>query len=144
MIKEFQAFINKGNIVGLAVAFILGAAFNPIVKSLVDGIIMPPIGLLLGRVDFSNLGIILTNRDQGYSVAEAIEAGEAVIQYGAFINTIVAFLITAFAVFLIVRAYNSMQERFTKEEEAAPAAPPEPSSEEKLLGEIRDLLAKQN
>ena len=144
MLKEFQAFINKGNVVGLAVAFILGAAFNPIVKSLVNGIIMPPIGLLLGKVDFSNLGIILTNRDQGYSVAEAVEAGEAVILYGAFINTVVAFLITAFVVFMIVRAYNNMQERSKKEEEAAPAAPPEPSKEEALLGEIRDLLAKQN
>lgn len=143
MLKEFRDFINKGNVIDLAVAFILGAAFNPIVQSLVNGIIMPPIGLLLGRVDFSNLGIILSNRDQYDSVAAAVEAGEAVIQYGAFINTIIAFLITAFAVFMIVRAYNNMKARYETKEEEAPAAPPEPSTEEKLLAEIRDLLARQ-
>lgn len=143
MLKEFRDFINKGNVIDLAVAFILGAAFNPIIQSLVNGIIMPPIGLLLGRVDFSNLGIILSNRDQYDSVAAAVEAGEAVIQYGAFINTIIAFLITAFAVFMIVRAYNNMKARYETAEEEAPEAPPEPSTEEKLLAEIRDLLARQ-
>jgi large conductance mechanosensitive channel len=143
MLKAFQDFINKGNVIDLAVAFIMGAAFNPIVQSLVNGIIMPPIGLLLGRVDFGNLGVVLTNADQYDSVAAAVEAGEAVIQYGAFINTIISFVITAFAVFLLIRAYNNLKERRAKEEEAAPPAPPEPSTEEKLLTEIRDLLAKQ-
>jgi large conductance mechanosensitive channel len=143
MLKAFQDFINKGNVIDLAVAFIMGAAFNPIVQSLVNGIVMPPIGLLFGRVDFGNLGIVLTNADQYDTVVAAVEAGEAVIQYGAFINTIISFLITAIAVFLLIRGYNNLKARRAKEEEAAPPAPPEPSAEEKLLTEIRDLLAKQ-
>ena len=147
MLKEFQTFIQRGNVVELAVAFVLGAAFNPIVQSLVNNIIMPPIGLLLGRVDFSELGIILTNNfnDSYATTSDAIAAGEAVIAYGLFLNTIVSFVITAFAVFLLVRSYNRMQARFEKkkEEAAAEEAPAEPPREQVLLEEIRDLLAQQ-
>ncbi len=144
MLEEFRDFINKGNVVEMAVAFVMGVAFSPIVKSLVDDIIMPPIGLLLGGVDFSNLGIILTNRGLYETVLAAREAGEAVIAYGVFINTVITFLITAFAVFLLVRSYNQMKARFEKKEEAAPAAPLAPPRDEVLLEEIRDLLAKRS
>ena len=146
MLKEFQIFIQRGNVIELAVAFVLGAAFNPIVQSLVNHILMPPIGLLLGRVDFSELGIILTNNfNASYATtSDAMAAGEAVIAYGMFLNTVVSFLITAFAVFLVVRSYNKMRGRFEKEQEPAPEeAPVPPPREEVLLEEIRDLLAGQ-
>ena len=147
MFREFRKFIQRGNVVELAVAFILGGAFNPIVQSLVDHVIMPPIGLLLGRVDFSELGIVLTRRfASSYDTAgAAMEAGEAVIAYGLFLNAVVAFLITSFAIFLLVRAYNGMQERMERrrrndslEDPVEPAGPPR---QEVLLEEIRDLLA---
>ena len=146
MLKEFRTFIQRGNVVELAVAFVLGAAFNPIVQSLVNNILMPPIGLLLGRVDFSELGIVLTHNfnDSYATTSDAIAAGEAVIAYGLFLNTVVSFLITAFAVFLLVRAYNRMQARFEKkQEDAAEEAPAAPPREQVLLEEIRDLLAEQ-
>lgn len=146
MLEEFQKFIQRGNVVELAVAFVLGAAFNPIVRSLVDNILMPPIGLLVGRIDFSELGIVLTHNfeDSYATVSEAIAAGEAVIAYGLFVNAVVSFLITAFAVFLLVRAYNQMRARFEKkQEESAEQAPAEPPREQVLLEEIRDLLAQQ-
>lgn len=146
MLSEFRKFIERGNVFDLAIAFILGAAFNPIVRSLVDHVIMPPIGLLLGRVDFSELGIVLTHQfaDTYPTASAAMEAGEAVIAYGLFINTIIGFLITAFAVFFLVRGYNHLQERLEKKEEeqaAAPAEPAAPPRQEVLLEEIRDLLA---
>jgi len=143
MFKEFRDFINRGNVIDLAVAFILGAAFNPIVKSFVNNIIMPPIGLLLGRVDFSNLGFILRDADQYGSVREALDAGAPVIAYGVFLNTIISFLITAFAIFLLLRSYNNMKKRLEQEKVEAPAKPPAPPRQEVLLEEIRDLLAKQ-
>jgi len=128
MMQEFKSFAMKGNVVDMAVGIIIGAAFGKIVSSLVNDVIMPPIGLLLGGVDFSNLGITLR---------EAAEGAPAVIlKYGVFINTIVDFLIIAFAIFLLVRAVNAMR----KKEEAAPAAPPAPTKQEVLLGEIRDIL----
>ena len=147
MFDEFRKFIQRGNVVELAIAFILGAAFNPIVQSLVNNVVMPPIGLVLGRIDFSELGIVLTHQfaPSYETVSAAIEAGEAVIAYGLFLNTIVSFLITSFVVFLLVRAYNGMQERMerrrhdeTPEEPVEPAGPPR---QEVLLEEIRDLLA---
>lgn len=150
MFREFRKFIQRGNVVELAVAFVLGAAFNPIVRSLVDNVIMPPIGLLLGRIDFSELGIVLTHRfaDTYPTTSAAIEAGEAVIAYGLFLNTVVSFLITAFAVFLLVRAYNQMQARLEREaageQPAEPVEPPAPPRQEVLLEEIRDLLARGN
>lgn len=135
MFKEFKEFIMRGNVLDLAVAVIIGAAFGAIVTSLVNDIIMPPIGVLLGGVDFSNLFINLSGETYE-SLAAAQEAGAATINYGVFLNTIINFLIVAFAIFMIVRTANRMQ----KQEEEAPAAPPEPSAEEKLLAEIRDLL----
>jgi large conductance mechanosensitive channel len=106
MIKEFRDFIARGNVLDLAVAVIIGAAFGKIVTSLVDGIIMPPIGLLLGKVDFANLFIDLSGQHPA-SLAEAKTKGLPVITYGAFINDIIGFLIVAFVVFLIVKAVNS-------------------------------------
>ena len=141
MLQEFKAFIKRGNVIDLAIAVIIGGAFGAIVKSLVNDIIMPPIGLLLGNVNFSDLFINLSG-GQYDSLAAAQEAGAATINYGVFINAVVNFLIVAFVVFLVVRAINNVQK---KEEEApAPPAPPEPSAEEKLLMEIRDLLTQQS
>lgn len=135
MIQEFKKFVMRGNVLDLAVAVILGAAFGAVVTSLVNDIVMPPIGMLLGGVDFTNLFINLSGGSYA-SLAAAEEAGAAVIRYGIFLNTIINFLVVAFAIFLVVKAVNSMQ----KKEKAAPAAPPAPSAEEKLLTEIRDLL----
>jgi large conductance mechanosensitive channel len=122
MLKEFKEFAMKGNVVDMAVGIIIGAAFGTIVKSLVDDIIMPPIGLLLGHVDFSNLFLVIK---QGAlagpfaTVAEAHKAGAVTINYGIFINTVISFLIVAFAVFLLIRAINKLK----REEEASPAEP---------------------
>ncbi len=128
MMKEFKAFVMRGNVVDMAVGIVIGAAFGKIIASLVKDVIMPPIGVLLGGVDFSKLQIV---------VKEATEKTEAVvIRYGVFINTIIEFIIIAFAIFLVVKGINSMR----KKEEEKPAAPPAPSKEEVLLGEIRDLL----
>lgn len=143
MLKEFKEFINRGNVIDLAIAVIIGGAFGAITTSLVNEVVMPIIGLIVGGVDFSALGIILKDADQYASIADAVEAGAPVIQYGAFINTIINFLIIAFVLFLVVKGVNQMQDRLKKkEEEPAPAAPPEPSAEEKLLTEIRDALVK--
>jgi large conductance mechanosensitive channel len=134
MLKEFRDFINRGNVIDLAVAVIIGAAFGLIINSLVNDIIMPPIGMVLGGVNFADLFIDLSGG--GYtSLAEAQAAGAPTINYGLFINHIINFLIVAFVVFLIVRQVNKMKE--AKKE--APAAP-ELTLEEKLLTEIRDLL----
>ena len=142
MLKDFRDFINRGNVIDLAVGIIIGAAFTPIARSLVDDIIMPPIGLLLGGVDFSNLGIVLT-RAEYESVAAAVEAGAPVIAYGVFINTVVQFLITAFAIFLLVRVYSRTKKRWEREQEVAPEIAPAPPRQEALLAEIRDLLAER-
>lgn len=141
--KEFKEFINKGNVMNLAVGMIIGAAFTAIVKSLVDDIIMPVIGLLFGKVDFTNLFVTLDGSKYA-TLAEAKEAGAAVLAYGSFIMAIINFLLIAVVVFCLVKAVNKAQESIKKEEkeEEKPAAPPEPSAEEKLLTEIRDLLKK--
>lgn len=137
MWKEFKAFIMKGNVLELAVAVIIAGAFGAIVKSFTNDVIMPPIGLALGGVDFSDLAITLqeavTNGD-GEIITDAVQ-----IKYGAFIQTVIDFLIIAFIIFMIVRTYNKMTEK--KEAEAAPAPPPGPT-EKDLLAEIRDLLKK--
>jgi len=125
MIKEFKEFAMRGNVVDLAVGIIIGAAFGKIVSSLVNDVLMPPIGILVGGVDFSSLAITLKQ------AAEGVPA--VVIRYGLFINAIIDFIIVAFAIFLLIRAINT----FKKKEEAAPAAPPR---QELLLTEIRDLL----
>ena len=132
MWKEFKEFIKRGNVLDMAVGIIIGAAFGTVVKSLVDDIIMPPIGRLLGGVDFANLFITLGPGDYA-SLAEAQEAGAATINYGLFINNIITFVIVAFSVFLLVRSVQRMQAR---EEEAA--APEEPTTKEcpECLSEI--------
>ena len=138
MLKEFKDFAMRGNVVDMAVGIIIGASFGTIVKSLVDDVIMPPIGLLLGGVDFTNFFLTLSGGD--YPSLEAAKAAGAVtLNYGAFINTVISFLIVAFAVFILIKQVN----RFTKKEEEAPKAPPPPPREEVLLEEIRDLLKSQ-
>jgi large conductance mechanosensitive channel len=122
MLKEFKEFAMRGNVVDMAVGIIIGAAFGTIVKSLVDDVLMPPIGLLLGNVDFSNLFIVLK---QGAvagpfaTLAEAQKAGAVTLNYGVFANTIISFIIVAFAVFMLIRALNKMK----REEEAPPEEP---------------------
>jgi large conductance mechanosensitive channel len=138
MLQEFKKFISKGNVMEMAVGLIMAVYFGAIVKSLVDHIIMPPIGLLLGGVDFSALKLVL----QEAQVSEGVEIAEVAISYGTFLNTIITFIIVAFAIFMVVKGYNTMKEKMEKKEAEAPAAPPKPTKEEKLLTEIRDLLKK--
>lgn len=135
MLKEFKDFAMRGNVVDLAVGIIIGGAFGGIVTSLVNDVIMPPIGLLMGGVDFSNLFVNLSGAEHA-SLAAAKTAGAPVIAYGAFINTVLNFVIVAFAIFMLVRAMNRLKQA------ELPPPPPGPSAEEKLLGEIRDLLKK--
>jgi len=135
MFKEFKEFAMRGNVVDLAVGIIIGGAFGKIVTSLVNDVIMPPIGLLMGGVDFSNLFVNLGSGDYP-SLAAARDAGAPVIGYGSFVNTVLDFVIVAFAIFLLVRTLN----RLKKAE--PPPPPPGPTAEEKLLTEIRDLLKK--
>ena len=122
MLKDFKEFAMRGNVVDMAVGIIIGAAFGTIVKSLVADVIMPPIGLLLGNVDFSNLFIVLKEGATAgpfATIAEAQKAGAVTINYGVFINTIISFIIVAFAVFLVIRAINKLK----REEEAPPEEP---------------------
>lgn len=128
ILKEFQEFAVKGNVVDMAVGIIIGGAFGTIVKSLVDDIIMPPIGMALGNVDFSNIVITL---QQATADAEAVT-----INIGSFINNVISFLIVAWAVFMLVKGMNSLK----KKQEEAPAEPPAPPRSEVLLEEIRDAL----
>jgi len=134
MLKEFREFAMRGNVVDMAVGIILGSAFGKIVSSLVNDLIMPPIGMLLGKMDFSEFYINLSG-GRYPTLAAAREAGAVVIAYGAFINTIIDFLIVAFAIFLLIRQIN----RWKRQAEALPA-PVEPPRQELLLAEIRDLL----
>ena len=134
MVSEFKAFIARGNVLDLAVAVIIAAAFGKIVTALVDGIIMPVVGMIMGGVDFSQLFFALDGNDYA-NLAAAQEAAAPVITYGAFIQTIIDFLLIALVIFMIVKAYN----RMIKKEEAAPAAPAE---EILLLREIRDSLKR--
>lgn len=132
LISEFKAFAMRGNVIDMAVGIIIGAAFGKIVSSFVDGVVMPPLGLLIGGVDFSDLAIVLK---------EAVgETPAVLLRYGAFIQTVVDFLIVAFAIFIAIKAMNSLR----RKEAEAPAAPPAPTKEELLLTEIRDLLREQN
>jgi large conductance mechanosensitive channel len=138
MLKEFKAFAMRGNVVDMAVGIIIGAAFGAIVKSLVDDVIMPPIGLLLGNVDFSDLFLVMKEGAVAgpyVSLAAAKAAGAVTLNYGLFVNAIVSFTIVAFAVFLLIRTLN----RLKAEPEAKPATPPEDIL---LLREIRDALKK--
>lgn len=134
-VKEFKQFAMKGNVIDMAVGIIIGAAFGKIVSSLVADIIMPPIGKLMGNVDFSSLFVVLGPGTYP-SLAAAKAAGAATLNYGLFINTVIDFVIVAFAIFLLVKGVNTMR----RKEAAKVAPPPAPSAEEKLLAEIRDLL----
>lgn len=124
-IKEFKEFAVKGNVMDMAVGVIIGGAFGKIVTSLVNDVFMPIIGIITGGIDFTDL---------------SVKVGEAEIKYGQFIQNVVDFVLVALCIFLVIKAIN----KFKKKEEEKPAAPPEPSKEEKLLGEIRDLLKEQN
>lgn len=126
--KEFKEFAMRGNVIDLAVGVIIGGAFGKIVSSFVGDVIMPPLGLLIGGVDFTNLSLVLKDA--------TANAPAVLFRYGAFIQTVVDFLIIAFAIFVAIKGINQLK----RKEEAAPAAPSKPSNEEILLGEIRDLL----
>ncbi len=129
-IQEFREFISRGNVIDLAVGVIIGGAFGKIATSLVDNVVMPPIGMMLGRVDFSQLKIVLQPADAAHHLSEVA------ISYGLFINTIIQFLIIAFVIFLIIKGINSMRRR----EAETPVEPAAPTTSEALLTEIRDLL----
>jgi len=135
MISEFKEFIQRGNVVDLAVGVVIGGAFGKIVASFVEDVLMPPIGLALGGADFSNLFINLSGKDFA-SVVAAKAAGAPTLNYGLFFNNIINFLIVAFAIFLVVKAVNKLQKP------AAPPPPPGPTKDQVLLTEIRDLLKK--
>ena len=135
MLQEFKEFAVKGNVLDMAVGIIIGAAFTTIVKALVDGIMMPIVGYFLGGVDFTNIFTVL-GEGEFDSLAAAEEAGAAVIKWGVFINALIAFLIVAWILFIIVRNMNKLKK------EEAPAEEPSGPTQEELLGEIRDLLAK--
>jgi large conductance mechanosensitive channel len=138
MLKEFKEFAMKGNVVDLAIGIILGVAFTAIVNSLVNDIIMPPIGVLLGGVDFTDLYINLSGGEYP-SLDAAREAGAATINYGIFINAVITFIIVAWVLFFLIKGMNKMK----KAEEEKPAAPAAPPREEVLLEQIRDLLKSQ-
>ena len=131
MMKEFKEFAVKGNVVDMAVGIIIGAAFGKIVSSAVGDVIMPPIGVILGGVDFSNLAFVVKEA--------AGEIPAVIISYGKFIQTVIDFTIIAFTIFLVIKGINSLK----RKEEEAPEAPPEPTAEEVLLTEIRDLLKER-
>lgn len=133
IVKEFKEFVSRGNVVDLAVGVIIGAAFSKIITSLVDDVLMPPLGFLIGGVDFSEKKIVLVSADTITKVEEVA------IRYGNFINAVIQFLIVAFCVFVIIKAINSLK----RKEVTEPAAAPLPGPEETLLAEIRDLLKQQ-
>ena len=136
MFKEFKDFINKGNVMDMAVGIIIGAAFTTIVKSLVDDIIMPVAGVFSGGIDFANNFILLAGDGEFATLAAAKEAGAATLNYGVFVNALINFLIVAFAVFIMVKNVNKMK----KAEEEAPSEPAAPPRQEVLLEEILDAL----
>ncbi|MBA3015961.1 MAG: large-conductance mechanosensitive channel protein MscL [Desulfobulbaceae bacterium] len=131
MVQEFKTFAMRGNVVDMAVGIIIGGAFGKIVSSVVADVVMPPIGILIGGVDFTSLALTLKEA--------AGETAAVTLNYGNFVQTVFDFLIVAFAIFMMIKGMNTLK----KKEEAAPAAPPAPSAEEKLLTEIRDLLRQK-
>ena len=142
MLKEFEDFAMHGSVVDVAVGIIIGAAFGGIVTSFVGDVLMPPIGLVLGGVDFSNFFLVLkegATPGPYASLAAVKDAGGVAMGYGVLINTIVNFLIVAFALFMVIKGMNALK----RKQDEAPAAPPAPTPEEKLLTEIRDLLARR-
>jgi large conductance mechanosensitive channel len=140
MLKEFKEFAMRGNVLDMAVGIVIGAAFGTIVNSLVTDVIMPPVGLALGGVDFTNMFVTLRDGAKAAgpyaSLAAAKDAGAVTLNYGLFVNSIVSFLIVAFAIFMVVKGANSLKQQQAE----APAAPPAPTADQKLLAEIRDLL----
>jgi large conductance mechanosensitive channel len=140
MLKEFQEFISKGNVMDLAVGVIIGASFGTIVKSLVDDVIMPIVGAIFGGLDFNNYFLPLSLDNKATTLVDA-KAHGAVLAYGSFLTAVLNFLILAFIIFLMVKAVNNMRKRLEKEKPAAPAAPP--PADIALLTEIRDLLSKR-
>lgn len=143
MFKEFKEFAVKGNMLDMAVGIVIGAAFSAIVSSMVDDIIMPPIGLILGNVDFSQIFLVLkqgTPEGPYATVAAAKEAGAVTWNVGLFVNAVIKFVIVAFALFVVVKGVNRL--RRSEAEKPAPATPPAPTRQEALLAEIRDLLKK--
>ena len=134
LLKEFKAFAMRGNVMDMAVGIIIGGAFGKIVSSLVSDVLMPPIGMLLGKVDFKDL--TLTLHDAVLDEAGNVTAAAVELRYGVFIDTIISFIIIAFAIFMLIKAMNTLH----KKEATAPAPPPPPSNQEVLLEEIRDLL----
>ena len=138
MLKEFKEFAMRGNVVDLAVGVVIGAAFGKIVTSIVNDILMPPIGKAMGGVNFSDLFINLDSAKGTFaSLKAARDAGAAVVAYGSFINTVLDFIIVAFCIFMVVKGMNALKR---KPAPATPAPPPELTKEEKLLTEIRDIL----
>lgn len=136
MVSEFKEFAMRGNVVDMAVGIVIGGAFGKIVSSFVADVLMPPLGLLLGGMDFSDLAVTLQ--------AATAEAEAVQLKYGVFVQTVVDFLIIAFAIFLVVKGMNTAMDKMKKEEEEKPAEPPKPSKEEVLLTEIRDALRSGN
>jgi large conductance mechanosensitive channel len=134
-IKEFKEFALRGNVIDMAVGIIIGAAFGKIVSSMVNDVLMPPLGLLIGGVDFSDKAVVLK---QAVPAADGVKEQPAVmLKYGVFINEVISFVIVAFAVFLLIKAINTARKRFDKQQEAAP---PAPTTDQKLLMEIRDAI----
>lgn len=139
ILQEFKEFALRGNVVDMAVGIVIGAAFSTIVRSLVDDIVMPPLGVITGGVDFSNMFISLDGESYA-SLAQAKEAGAPTINFGVFINNVISFAIVAFVLFMVIKAMNQL--RRTQEEE--PAKEPPPSREVQLLQDIRDALVKRD
>jgi large conductance mechanosensitive channel len=134
LVKEFRDFAMRGNVIDMAVGIIIGAAFGAIVSTMVDKIFMPPIGMVLGKVDFSKLKVVLQQANEAEGVAEVA------MYYGEFINTVIKFIIVAFCLFIVIKGMNEAKKRFEKEQEAAP--PPPTPEDVLLLREIRDALKK--
>ena len=144
MLNEFKEFAAKGNMLDMAVGIVIGAAFATIIGSLVNDIIMPPIGMALGGVDFAEFFAVLREGDPAgpyATLAAAKEAGAVTMNWGIFVNSLITFLIVAFALFMVIKGFNKMKR--AEEEAPEPEAPPEPTAEEMLLTEIRDLLKAQ-
>lgn len=144
IVKEFREFALKGNVLDLAVGVIIGVAFGKIINSMVNDIIMPPIGMLMGKVDFSQKKLVIQEGTEVKDAAGTVltpGVAEVAIKYGSFINMVIEFMIVAFCVFLIIKAFNTARKRFEAEKVAPP--PAGPSKEEVLLTEIRDILARR-
>ncbi|MGI9385276.1 MAG: large-conductance mechanosensitive channel protein MscL [Methyloligellaceae bacterium] len=139
MLKEFREFAMRGNVVDMAVGIVIGGAFGTIVKSLVDDVLMPPVGLLLGGVDFSEFFITLKGPAEA-TLEAAKKSGAVTLNWGLFINSVISFVIVAFALFMVIKAMNEAKRRMESEQEEEAAAPAEPPRSEVLLEEIRDAL----